>query len=255
MTPQVHTKGPVLSTVEGPLDWLKEKAAKIVGKAVKRDENAFDPLIRKYATRSDFPPHYVKGMIHVESAFNPEAKGPANEVGLMQFLPSTARSMGLDPDNLKDPETAIRAGTKYISQILDQYVAPALSVPVHPVLKTMLAQFGYTAGPTFLKELLRRYGSNRQIMGAPENFGQMVESLRGLAITDKFEKLVPNFLNSRKQVVSQYQYWAQRYAKDFGFEPYTGGASPASGPSSVAVPVLAAGVLGIVGLAALKMRK
>ncbi|MEW6775924.1 MAG: transglycosylase SLT domain-containing protein [Bdellovibrionota bacterium] len=218
-----------------PLNWFKEKG--------KTDTGRFDSLIRKYAVRPDFQPHYLKGMMHVESAFDPEVKGKADEIGLMQFLPSTARSMGLAPESLKDPETAIKAGTKYLAQILDGIIKPNVSAPLHPVLKVKLAQFGYNAGPTFLKELLRRFGGSKEKMSAPENFDGMVDSLKDFPLTDKFEKIIPNFLNGRKNVVSKYQYWASRYAKDFGFSPYE---EKTSTPSNASVlPIAAAGTLGL----------
>ncbi len=234
------------STIGGPLDWLKEKLAPTKPVERKRDTSAFDALIRQYAVRRDFPPHYVKGMIHVESAFDPKAKGPSEEIGLMQFLPSTAKSLGLEPVSLEDPETAIRAGTRYIAKILDETLAPNLKASVHPVLKVKLAQFGYTAGPTFLKEILKRYGASAAVLSSPTNFDLMVDSLRGSPLTERFEKLVPNFLNSRKQVVGRYQYWADRYARDFGFTPNEE-AAPKPPMNLAGMGVLGIGVAGLVG--------
>ncbi|MCB0221351.1 MAG: transglycosylase SLT domain-containing protein [Chrysiogenetes bacterium] len=229
---------PGISGIDGPLDWLKEKLAKPAPAKAKRDTSAYDALIRKYANRKDILPHYVKGMIHVESAFDPAAKGPSKEIGLMQFLPSTAKSLGYEPASLEDPETAIKAGTAYLAQIIDKTLAPNLTAPIHPVLKIKLAQFGYTAGPTFLKEILKRYGANAAVLSSPTNFDLMVDSLQGLPLTEKFEKLVPNFLSSRKQVVGRYQYWADRYAPDFGYSP------------APAAPVNAASSMGSLGIGA-----
>lgn len=246
-------KGPVPGgaalggALDGPLDWLKEKLYP-AKPAPKRDTSAYDALIRKYATRRDFPPHYVKGMIHVESAFDPKAKGPSNEIGLMQFLPSTARSLGLAPESLEDPETAIRAGTTYIAQIIDGTLIPNLRAPIHPILKVKLAQFGYTAGPTFLKEILKRYGANAAVLSSPTNFDLMVDSLRGNPLTEKFEKLVPNFLNSRKQVVGRYHYWAERYAPDFGYPPNV------SVPAKPSMSMAGVGLLGLAAVGALAWR-
>lgn len=229
------------SALEGPLDWLREKFVK--NDKPKRDTSAFDALIRKYA--GAVPPHYIKGMIHVESAFDPEAIGPNQEIGLMQFLPSTARELGYSPEQLKDPETAVAAGTRYLAKIVDGVISPNVRVPIDPVLKIKLAQFGYTAGPTFLKEILKRYGSNKTLLASPLNFDALVDSLRGNPLTDRFEKLVPNFLNSRKQVVGRYQYWAQRYAPDFGFRPEP----ELVRPSPLTPKTLAAG-MGVLGLVA-----
>ena len=229
--------------LEGPLDWLRDKLspAKSVPAKAKRDTGAYDALIRKYAIRKDVLPHYVKGMIHVESTFDPTAKGPSKEIGLMQFLPSTAKSLGYEPASLEDPETAIKAGAAYLAQIIDRTLAPSLKAPIHPALKIKLALFGYTAGPTFLKEILKRYGANAAVLSSPSNFDLMVDSLRGLPLTEKFEKLVPNFLSSRKQVVGRYQYWADRYAPDFGYSPAP--PAPASAASSASALGIGAAAL------------
>lgn len=208
--------------------------------------NQFDHLIRKHATRPDFPPHHVKGMIHVESAFRPNAKGPQNEIGLMQFLPSTARDVGMTPESLWDPENAIKAGTKYIGIIMDKYVNRHITVPVHPKLRVMLGQFGYNAGIYFAQKISQKYGSNAAMMSNPANFGAMVESLRGDPQAARLQKLTgeKDFLAARRNVVEKYQKAAELYASDFG-SGGPAGDSPLPGPAIAAgvVALMAAGVL------------
>jgi soluble lytic murein transglycosylase len=61
------------------------------------------------------------GLIRQESAFEPEARSPANAVGLMQLLPSTARLLakqariGYSRFQLADPSYNVHLGTIYLA--------------------------------------------------------------------------------------------------------------------------------------------
>jgi soluble lytic murein transglycosylase-like protein len=61
----------------------------------------------------------VHAMIWAESSFNPNAVSPAGASGLMQLMPETARSFGVD--NVFDPEENIRAGVKIMGRLLAQF--------------------------------------------------------------------------------------------------------------------------------------
>ncbi len=202
--------------------------------------NQFDSMIRTYANRPDFPPHYVKGMIHAESSFKPDAKGPGGELGLMQFLPSTAKTLGVEHSSLVNPETAIKAGTKYIAQIIDRYITPNVKVPINPELKVKLVQFAYNAGPLFTVRLLKKFGSDAATLSSLDSFSRMVDTLKDDADVLRLQKLTKeaDFLAARKKVVERYQYWAAQYAKDFG----SGG--PAVSEASMAGGILPLALVG-----------
>ncbi|MCW5830688.1 MAG: lytic transglycosylase domain-containing protein [Deltaproteobacteria bacterium] len=204
--------------------------------------NQYDHLIRQFATRPDFPPHFVKGMIHVESAFRADARGPGGELGLMQFLASTAKTLGVDHASLVNPEAAIRAGTRYIAQIIDKYVTPNLKVPIHPQLRIRFVQFAYNAGPLFTVRLLKRFGADAATLSSPGSFNRMVDTLKGDPDVLRLQKLTreADFLAARKKVVERYQYWAGQYAKDFGTNP---GANP---PAAVqaSMPLIPLAIVG-----------
>src|ERR1700754_1833006 len=51
-------------------------------------------LIAKYAKEYDVPVELAHAVVRVESNFNPNARGRAGEIGLMQIKPATARMMG-----------------------------------------------------------------------------------------------------------------------------------------------------------------
>ena len=79
----------------------------------------YEPLIQEHATRQSLRPELVRAVIQIESGFNPRALSPKGAMGLMQLMPATARSLGVN--NPWDPGQNIRGGTDYLRRLLDQY--------------------------------------------------------------------------------------------------------------------------------------
>ncbi|WP_312366816.1 transglycosylase SLT domain-containing protein [Stenotrophomonas sp.] len=88
-----------------------------------------DDTIRREATRNALDPAWIAAEIRAESIFNPNARSPANAMGLMQVLPATgasvAKSIGLSgyggASSLYDSDTNIAIGTAYLRQLMDKY--------------------------------------------------------------------------------------------------------------------------------------
>lgn len=79
----------------------------------------YDSIIRSTALYHGVDPELVKGIIHVESAYNPLARSPKGAMGLMQLMPETASGLGVnDP---WDPNENIAGGTKFISYLIKRY--------------------------------------------------------------------------------------------------------------------------------------
>ena len=104
-----------------------------------------DGAIRREAERNAIDPAWVAAEIRAESTFYPQARSPANAMGLMQVLPATgasvAKSIGLTgyggADSLYDPDTNIAIGTAYLRQLMDKYSGlPYVTIAA------------YNAGPT-----------------------------------------------------------------------------------------------------------
>ena len=79
----------------------------------------YDDIIRQAATLYNLPEKLIKSVIKQESNFNPKATSYAGAAGLMQLMPATARSLGVD--DITDPEQNIMGGSKYLSQMLTRY--------------------------------------------------------------------------------------------------------------------------------------
>jgi hypothetical protein len=81
-----------------------------------------DPIknwIAGAASRSQIDPDFLASVVQAESGFNPTAVSPKGARGLMQIMPHTAASLGVE--NAFDPAANLEGGTKYLRQLLDQY--------------------------------------------------------------------------------------------------------------------------------------
>ena len=89
------------------------------------------------ANTYNVPVALLLAMGQVESGFNPNVVSSAGAIGIMQLMPGTATSLGVDDPY--DPRQNIMGGAKYVSQLIDQF-------QVFPnALELVIA--GYNAGP------------------------------------------------------------------------------------------------------------
>jgi hypothetical protein len=91
-----------------------------------------ETLLTTLALEHRIDPELVRAVIAAESAGDARARSPAGAIGLMQLMPLTAASLGVDP---WDPAANLRGGISYLAALLRAYNDP------------MLALVAYNAGP------------------------------------------------------------------------------------------------------------
>ncbi|MFT3763379.1 MAG: lytic transglycosylase domain-containing protein [Pseudoxanthomonas sp.] len=70
------------------------------------------------AQRHDLSPWLIDAVARAESGYGADAVSPAGAIGIMQLMPDTARSLGVDP---RDPAQNIDGGAAYLRQMLDRF--------------------------------------------------------------------------------------------------------------------------------------
>jgi hypothetical protein len=79
----------------------------------------FHGIIVQAAGRYEVDPHLIRAIILAESGYNPKAKSKRGARGLMQLMPTTAKSLGVE--DIYDPEENIDGGVRYFRSLLDRF--------------------------------------------------------------------------------------------------------------------------------------
>lgn len=102
-----------------PIDFGASAAPQGKFAAPQELESLFDAAASEYGV----DPTILKGIAFAESRFRPDiisgkVTSPAGAVGLMQFMPATAKEMGINP---LDPAEAVFGAAAYLRQSLDKF--------------------------------------------------------------------------------------------------------------------------------------
>ncbi len=105
--------------IDDELENRPSSFADIDPETVYRNLDTYDDLILEAAASHDVSPALLKAMMLVESGFNSRAVSPRGAQGLLQLMPATARSLGVD-DSF-DPEQNIGGGARYLRKQIDRF--------------------------------------------------------------------------------------------------------------------------------------
>ena len=123
----VHASGKafseVLNAAEGGSTWrtLEAQAGPLFGQdAAKRVVSGvpYASLFNAAGAEHGVSPRLLASVARAESSFNPKAVSSAGAVGLMQFMPGTAASMGVDPT---DPASSVDGAARMLSGLFAKY--------------------------------------------------------------------------------------------------------------------------------------
>ena len=121
-----------------------ETAEKIYGRTPERTDKAYseglsvEEVIETAAEKYGVDPKLAKAIATAESNMNQDVISKAGAVGVMQLMPATAASLGVDP---YDREQNIEGGVKYLSQMLERFDGNVQN-----------AVAAYNAGPNAVKK-------------------------------------------------------------------------------------------------------
>ena len=112
-------------------------ALAISGIASTQANGTLNNMIRHAALKYNVDPVLLTSLISQESSFNQNAVSSAGAVGVMQLMPDTAASLGVNPYDMTEN---VEGGTKYLRELLDTFGGN--------VRKAVAA---YNAGPNAVK--------------------------------------------------------------------------------------------------------
>lgn len=102
------------------------------------------------AVDSEIDPEVAFGLVRAESSFKNSSTSPVGAVGLTQLMPKTADWLepGTTRSDLRDSETNLRIGFKYLRQLIDKYEG-----------NENLALVAYNRGPGTVDRELKKGGN------------------------------------------------------------------------------------------------
>ncbi|NJK82785.1 MAG: lytic transglycosylase domain-containing protein [Saprospiraceae bacterium] len=105
--------------LKGYTVWNRAKSERILGRSV-----CYFPIFEHYLKQHNLP-NDLKYLSVVESALDPKAVSRAGAIGLWQFMPETAKEMGLQitpyVDERQDPHKATDAALRYLKRQYNRF--------------------------------------------------------------------------------------------------------------------------------------
>ncbi len=98
-----------------------------------------EQMIASAAGKTGLDPAVLKAVIRAESGFRENAVSPSGARGLMQLMPGTARSFGVDPD---DPAQNIEGGARYLKQQIDRFGSLELGLAAYNAGPGNVSKYG-----------------------------------------------------------------------------------------------------------------
>ncbi len=127
-------------TISKEIEPSKKEAINLKSKIdLKAQMTDIDEIVETFSSKYNIDGDFIKAIIKQESGFNPNATSKKGAMGLMQLMPSTAKSLGVV--NAYNPWENIEGGVKYFKGLMDRFNNDE-----------KLALAAYNAGPNAVKK-------------------------------------------------------------------------------------------------------
>jgi membrane-bound lytic murein transglycosylase F len=132
----------------------------------------YDVYFRQFGKEMGLDWRLLASVSYQESTFNREGSSWAGAIGLMGLMPTTAKSLGVDSSMILDPETNIKAGAEYLSNLIDLFNSVENR---EERLKLALASYNGGIGHvTDARALAKKYGADENVWdGSVEKYIQL----------------------------------------------------------------------------------
>jgi soluble lytic murein transglycosylase-like protein len=128
----------------------------------------FAPMLSRAAQRWNVSATLLAAQLYAESGFNPFAVSPAGAQGIAQFMPGTARAMGLDDPF--DAERAIDAQARLMRDLLRRFADVSLALAAYNAGPAPVAACGcvppYPETRGYVARILGLMGGAGEVIGA-----------------------------------------------------------------------------------------
>jgi len=117
----------------------------------------YSDLFSRAASRYGVDASLLAAMANQESGFDSQAVSPAGAQGLMQFMPATAKGLGVNP---LDPNSAIDGAARYLSSLTKQFGSTDLALAAYNAGPGTVSRYGgippYTETQNYVRSVMSK---------------------------------------------------------------------------------------------------